>query len=297
MGLRNWKRMGWCLAFVLAAQIGARADLTTKNATIDDIMLNYRIPCDGPIQSINLGDVAISLSDAGAFSNMSATLTIDAAAQTSDIWHCLQLHWIQTIWHLSATDPAKYKGANPDVPTNGQIIDPPNGGWDYMYTDGSARTMPDPAYNFFIDDQPWYYSAVGEAAMNVNCQSYTIEDGPADRADPEYVGFSTYLVATVTMTCDDDPMPDCLIPGQMIVLGGFDWTTSNTDIFILGTFNGATAGDIAEINLALTNADFTGWEAFDNDTKVICCIPTPAGFAGGFMLLCIAATRRYRAAA
>lgn len=264
-GLIRWTV---CFVALLVTVVVTRADLTTKTATINDITIGYKIPCTDPPRQLNLGDVSITLADAGAFSDMSATLTIDAAAQSGAIWNCMQLHWLQTIWHLPGTPPVTYMTNAASIP----IIDPPSGGWDYMYA-GPGRTNPKPEYSVFFDNQPWYYNAAGEALHNTAQMSYNIEDGPADRADPEYVGFSTYLVAVSTATCTDTQPPECLKAGEMLVLGSFDWTTSDAHLFILGTLNGATAGDLAEINVALGNGGFSGWTAFSD--KLICCIPEP----------------------
>ena len=105
MNTRTARLLGMMSVWAVMCGV-AEASLVTKNDTIDDIMLRYRIPCDGSVSTINLGDVAISLADAGAYTNMSATLTIDASAQNHCLFSCMELHWLQTIWHLSATDPA-----------------------------------------------------------------------------------------------------------------------------------------------------------------------------------------------
>jgi hypothetical protein len=218
------------------------------------------------------------------FTNMNSTFTVNTGANAppASIFHCMDLHWYQNIETLPPNDPATYKGnsASGLLP----ITDPPKGGWDYMYTDGSARTTPNPAYSDFIDDKPWYYSAAGEAAHSTPGTSYTIEDGPAKRGDNGGYGvqFLTYLVAeTKENTCT---LEYCLRPGQMLILGGFAWHTGtngaggNFDPGIESTFPGALPGSAADIESGLAHAGFVSFTAVDN--AVICCdVPEPASLA------------------
>lgn len=257
------------------------ADLTDKSATINDVMINYKPDCGDPVQSINLGDISISLKDSGTSSRMDATFTVDDAIDAtgpggSPIWGCMELHWLQTIWTDAC--PAQLSGAAATLP----IIDPPKGGWDYMYTDGAARTMPNnaiPNFGWFIDDDPWYYNSVGEAANNVDAETYKITDVPADCPGTGVTGFSTYLVAEADSMCSD---VDCLKAGEILLLAGFDWTISSASVDITSTFKAPSPFDVTDITTSLTNANFSGWTVYDN--KSVCC-PEPASAAMALLLL------------
>ena len=243
----------------------AQADLITKTATISDISLSVRFSPTGPNQVLNLGSMDISLADYGASSNMNATFTVNPAYVTPgfNLWNDISLHWVQLIWHDDA--PAKYKGANPTFP----IIDPPSGGWDYMYLDGAARTQPNnaiPNYGWFIDGYPWYYNSVGEAANSTVGKSYHINDVPGDTPAPGYTGFTTYLVAQSLKPCN---AAGCLAPMDFLLLAGFDWTANSTDIAITDTFKAPSPFDVTELTNSLANGGFTGWTATDNKAALV----------------------------
>ncbi len=277
------KTINIVLALVVATIIGigqtAQATLITKTASINDIMIDYRYPsCCSPAKQINLGDMAISLEDKGGSSQMDATFTVDAAISgAGGIWDCMDLHWLQTIWYDDC--PAKIGGKEPTLP----IIDPPNGGWDYMYNDGANRKNPNlniPNYGWFIDNDPWYYNSTGEAAQFKTGVSYKINDCPTDCPAPGWTSFSTYLMAISDTICDISNL-DCLKSNEMLLLAGFDWTISATDIAITDTFRAPSPFDVKDITKALSNASFSGWTVVDN--KDICCIPEP----GTYILLLI----------
>lgn len=275
---KRWVLVTLVCCLTLWAQAAVATSLTTKTATISDITIKYRIPCDDGINTLDLGDIAITLADAGASSRMDARFTVDAGARGKLVWNCMELHWLQTIWHDDC--PAKIAGKDPVLP----IIDSPKGGWDYMYNDGAARTNPNmsiPNYGWFIDDQPWYYNSTGEAAKYDKGKTYDITDVPGDCIDPNWTGFSTYLMAT---TSDECPMamPDCLKKNEMLLLAGFDWTTSSADIEITDTFKAPSPFDVSQITTALGNGGFSGWTVYDD--KVICCeIPEPMTIIGLFL--------------
>jgi len=252
----------------------AQADLITKTALIDDIMIDFRYPsCCSPAKQINLGDMAISLKDKDGSSQMDATFTVDAAISGSGgIWDCMELHWLQTIWYDDC--PAKIGGKEPTLP----IVDPPKDGWDYMYNDGANRQNPNlniPNFGWFIDGDPWYYNSTGEATQFNEGLSYKINDCPGDCPAPGWTGFSTYLMALSDTICDT-PNPDCLKSKEMLLLAGFDWTISAIDIAITDTFRAPSPFDVQDITNALSNASFSGWTVVDD--KDICCIPEPGTF-------------------
>jgi len=261
------------------------ANLVNKVASINDVTIKFKRPCDASVKNINLGDISITLSDSGVRSHMNASFSVDAAVQKpkSPTWDCMELHWLQTVWHLDPPKPTRWDGTkwvDPIIP----IIDPPNPGWDYMFDDGDI-TKPNADGAGFVDNKPWYYNATGEGAKNVVGKSYVIDDYPGDRTDPNWVGWSTYLMAEAKLTCPDDPT--CLKPGEMLLLAGFDWTASSANINITDTFKAPSPFDVDDITKALANAGFAGWTVYDG--KIICCIPEPAtllllGF-GGLVLL------------
>ncbi len=257
------------LLFVFIFASSVTADLVKKTASIDDVSITYKIPCTASPAQLNLGDLTITLEDNGGSSCMNAQFSVDVNARGNTIWSCMELHWLQTIWHDDC--PAKISGKNPTLP----IIDPPKDGWDYMYNDGAGRTNPNltiPNYGWFIDDKPWYYNSTGEAAKYVKGQTYSINDCPGDCTAPGWTGFSTYLMAVATQTCPNQP-PECLGSGEMLLLCGFDWTVSATDISISDTFTAPSPFDVTDITTSLGNASFEGWTVRDSD--MICCIPEP----------------------
>jgi len=297
---------GMLVAAVVSA-VGATlsyADLSTKTATQGGLQIQYTPNCaTTPPTTYNLGSFSVSVSNVDAtYMDMSATFTVNtgAGAPPASLFNCAQFYWYQNVETLPPNDPATYKGQQVSPATGAKklpITDPPSGGWDYMYLDGAARTMPDPAYNVFLDNQPFYYTAAGQAAHSVPGTSYTIEDEPAKRPDNGGFGvqFLTYLVAVVPQQCDCDD-PDCLAPGQIMVLGGFAWHAGTADIAIESTFPAPLSGSVADVNAGLANGGFTpAWTAVSNADFVICCPePTALGLLGlgGLGLL----ARRRRAA-
>jgi len=266
---RRWR--GACLAFLPAVAFllfGATevcADLITKTASITDISIATRSMPNGPNQILDLGNMSISLADDGPASLMNATFTINPTFANSslDLWRDVSLHWLQLIWH--GNNLANYNGAFPNLP----VIDPPKGGWDYMYNDGAGRTQPNnaiPDFGWFIDDQPWYFNTVGEAANSTRGQSYSVLDRPGDRTAPDFIGFTTYLVATDPKLCN---APGCLTPTEILVLAGFDWTESNLNIAITDPFATPRLSDVADITISLLNGGFGGWTVTDSKAALI----------------------------
>lgn len=273
------------------------------------ITIDYKIPCDAPTQTLALGDFTPQPMDQNGDKWMETTFAVKAEAQKSPLWDCLDLHWLQTIWHDDA--PAEIGGNIPTFP----VIDPPSGGWDYQNNtgsdgvdnDGDGMTdeadedigadgndndgdgMVDEVGETGDDTAPWYWNPAEESTYNVDMQSYEYYDNPFDTPAPGYTGFSTYLVAVASNFCDDaDAM--CLAAGEMLVLGGFDWRISTAAITVQSTFSAPTAGDLAEINVAMGNSGFTGWTAVGD--KVICCVPEPSTMGMLVLSAAIVAWRR-----
>jgi hypothetical protein len=270
------------------------ANALTLTHAIDDITLNFREPCDGPLQLINLGDMSITVSNAGANKGMTGTFTVDPAVQGSSIFHCFDLHWLQ---YITADDcPASVAGVkagSAGLPF--PVIDTPPNGWDYIYKDNDTPpdgiqadervpgnvTSPD-LTDDANDTLPWYHTSAEEAmAAGSGNQTgglgrfdpgktYEIKDVPGFCPDGGCTNFTTFLVAVPKETC---PGPDCLTPKEMLVLAGFDWkwTSDNTKLALGNTSQGAT-----NIDTALRNTGFSGWSAFDSGA--ICC-PEPSGLA------------------
>jgi len=282
--MNTHKRLGILVALVcclvLCPQVAGGNSLTTKTATISDVTVKYRIPCEDGINTLNLGDIAITLADEATASRLDATFTVDAEDQTNLIWNCMELHWLQLVWHLDPPAPTWGNGKQPTIP----IIDPPSGGWDYQLPLGD-------------DKLPWYFNSTEEAGrydsdndgtveptdkrVTTKRKEYNLWDEPADRIDPNWVGFSSYLMATVSWECPN-ALPDCLDKNEMLLLAGFDWTTSSTDIAISDTFKAPSPFDVSQITTALGNAGFAGWTVYDD--KVICCyVPEPMTFIGFFL--------------
>ena len=185
------------------------ADLSPKSTNISDVIVSYKIPCNASVQQLDLGDISISLTDAGAFSYMDSTLSVGTGAQGHPIWNCMELHWLQLIWHDDYR-AAYFQRTDYSLP----IIDSPRNGWDYMYHDQTHRLNPItdiPNFGWNIDTAPWFYNNVGESANYTIGQSYNITDGPVDPPSPGWTGFRTYLVAVATQTCTPQP-PECLNP-------------------------------------------------------------------------------------
>jgi hypothetical protein len=257
----------------------ASGDLSTKNQSIPNVSVGYRIPCDGIESQLNLGTVSISLANAESSSEMNATLSVGASARNHEIWDCMELHWLQIIT-LDA-DPTPYFGR---TDYNLPIIDPPKGGWDYMYTDGATRKNPKPSFDISIDDAPWYYSVVGEAEHYTIGQTYSLRDLPGDPRQGS-TQFATYLMAVPTQTCTPQS-PECLSPGEMLLLGGFNWLVSSTTIVLFGTFTAPSPHNVVDIQSALGNSGFSGWTVRDSD--LICCVPEPHALGLVAIAICMA---------
>ena len=256
------------LFILLVGSNGAHANLITKTDFINDIGVTVRTAPNGPDTFIDLGNMSISLADAGASSVMNAAFTANADA--SWVLGDLNLHWLQLIWN--GNQLARYNNVYPPLP----VIDPPNGGWDYMYLDGAGRTQPNnaiPDYGSFIDGLPWYWNSVGEA-NSTSGLSYSMVDVPGDRTAPDYIGFSTYLVATDHKLCN--AAPGCLAANDILLLAGFYWTANNTDIEILPeSFKGPSPYDVGVITDSLGNAGFNGWNVTDSKAALV---PEPPTF-------------------
>jgi hypothetical protein len=262
---------------------------------INDITVDVRDPCKAAPMAVNLGDLSIDLTydAANDEANMTATFTVDEAVDGMDskIWDWLDLHFLQTIWHDNDPNRPTVAGVKPNLP----VVDPPKGGWDYMYLDGAARTMPNnaiPNYGWFIDDDPWYYNDTGEDAEFEECEVYSIGDVPAI-GNGVQVGFSTYLVGEVeNVICDESY---CLQEGEILLLAGFDWFVDGTaeTATVTDTFRAPSPFDVADINTSLANGGFSGWTAVDD--KDICC-PEPGSLVLVFAAALSACLTRRRAA-
>jgi hypothetical protein len=266
---------------ILFAQ--AAQPLRAAVTPINDIMIDVRDPCMAPPMAVNLGDLSIDLTydAANDEANMTATFTVDENVDGTDskIWDWIEVHFLQTIWLDNDPNRPTIGGVKPNLP----VVDPPKGGWDYMYNDGAARTMPNlniPNYGWFIDDDPWYYNETGEDAEFTETEEYSINDVPSI-GNGVQVGFSTYLaVEPERVICTHE---FCLQEGEILILAGFDWLVDGTaeTATVTDTFYAPSPFDVADITRALANGNFTGWTVVDN--KDICC-PEP-----GACLLALAA--------
>lgn len=277
------------LALLTTVLIGSLASADTENLSINDINLNFR-ECDGPLQMINLGDLDVTLTNNTPNQIMKATFDVDMNVEGSNIFDCFDLHWLQYITYddcpaTVAGDPAG--SATLPFP----VIDTPPNGWDYIYNDLDApadgiqadeRVPGNTTAGTLVDDAndtlPWYHTTAEEAmaAGSGNQtgglgtftpgETYEIIDVPGFCPGGGCTNFTTFLVAVPTHTCDG---PDCLAKDEMLVLAGFDWvwSTDNEKLNLSETTQGAL-----NIETALANTGFTGWEAFDSGT--ICC-PEP----------------------
>ncbi len=293
-------RAAGCFAVLAAALVpiaSRRCEAASVSLSINDIMLDHRVNCDAPIQALNLGDLSVSVSNSGGSVGMSAAFTVDPAisGDPSAIWDCLNLHWVQII--TADACPASVAGVA--AGTAGlpfPVVDTPPNGWDYIYKDldmpadgiqADERVATNVDSADLVDDAndtlPWYHTTAEEAGAAgsgnemgdlgafVDCVSYGIKDAPGFCPSGGITAFTTFLVAVPTMTCAEHA--DCLALNDMLVLAGFDWTWTSTDmdLSVAATSLGATS-----IDSALSNTGFTGgWEAFDVGT--ICC-PEPSSY-------------------
>ncbi len=206
--------------------------------------LSLSLPdCDINIQGVStdIGDISVTLNTVGGQNVMSATFNLDPNFQFLTDW--MEFHWVQAITQDDC--PARYFGAVLPFPQ----VDPPCDGWDYMYLDGAARTMPNlaiPNFGWFIDCLPWYYNAVGEAANNNVGMNYDISDAPGKCPDAGRTTWTTWLVAKT-----DNTNSFCLI-------AGFEWSISTAGNTLV-TKGAPNAGDATTVSNSLTNGSITGW--------------------------------------
>jgi hypothetical protein len=255
---------------IIAAQPALAAPVVTN---INDIMIDVRDPCKAPPVAVNLGDLSITTDYIGTQGAMTAKFTVDDAVDGMDstIWDWIEVHFLQTIWLDNDPNRPTVGGVQPNLP----VVDPPKGGWDYMFTDGAARTMPKPEYAEFIDDDPWYWNELGEDNRFIECEEYNIVDFPTV-GNGVQVGFSTYLAVEPERTiCNEDY---CLQEGEILILAGFDWLVDGTakTTTVTDTFYAPSPFDVADITTALANGGFSGWTVVDD--KDICC-PEPGALA------------------
>lgn len=222
-----------------AADLRYLRGLGLPAVTIADVVLNL----NGVATDIGDIDVTAAPDPTNAYTIMDATFRLDPAQSRLRNW--ITFHWVQAI--TADGCPAPYAGR----PLPFGQMDPPHNGWDYMYFDRAARTMPDlriPNYGWFVDDRPWYYNATGEGAMFVPGVSYSVQDAPTHCSDGSATAFATWLVAECAGQCF------CLIRG-------FTWTISSTPALRAGpTDAGVPAlAHATAIGAALANAHFTGW--------------------------------------
>lgn len=278
-----------------------RAGLNPANVTQSDIQISYQASGDEPAVTYTLGSFTASLVNSSYSYGLGQTqdavtmrsvftVNTGANAAPTELFEHVQLHWYQNVQSLPLYDPATYLGqyiytgpSNKKLP----ITDVPKGGWDYMYT-SSARTTVVSGYGIFVDNDPFYYSRTAELNSkdshgNFYSQpgnQYVIEDQPADRNNNGVVGFSTILVAEVKTNTAIDAMG--LLPGQLLVLGGFNWHNSSADLGIDSSFAGVQALTLSDMNTGLGYGGFAAWNAstFSGWTavagKTIEVIPEPA---------------------
>jgi hypothetical protein len=267
---------------------------------INDINLNFKPVCGGPVEKINLGDLHVSLSQTGPGAGaLRATFTVSPGISGegsggTKIWECVSLHFFQFIFHDD--DPATVAGKKLPFP---QVDTPPHG-WDYMYKDTNGTpgiqedervpgnvtspTLTDDAN----DTLPWYHTMEEEAgaagsgneAPNYGlgqfqeCVSYSMRDRPGRPPSPGNTSFAAFLVATPKHNCPDDDF--CLTTNEFLLLAGFDWIIGEHGVLLSPTSRGAV-----EANEALMNTGFAGWTAYNGSEGAICCakVPEPTTWA------------------
>ena len=207
--------------------------------TIADVTVNLNgVPTD-------IGDIdVVAAPDAtNQYTIMDATFRLTRPG----LHNWLTFHWVQSI--TADACPVTYMGRRLPFPQ----LDPPLNGWDYMYLDGAARTLPDtriPDFGWFLDDKPWYHNATGEAANSSPGVSYSTRDVPFQWASGGATSFTTWLVAKA--------------PGQsMCLIRGFTWTISRNAALRAGPTDAGPPGmaDVGVVNAAMTNAGFVGWSS------------------------------------
>lgn len=291
LGVLNCKRM--LSAIGLALLLGGEQAWGAVIFDINDVMVNFKRPCDAPARQVNLGDLHITLSKDAPVNpgdppkGMVATFTVDpsisgAGSGDTHIWDCLSLHYVQLI--TADACPAKLAGVA--AGTAGlpfPVIDPPAGGWDYMFNDNDAPAdgiqadervpgnISDPIWaGEPIDNLPWYPQFPGFG--NQECVEYVMNDEPGFCPANGVTSFSTFLVAEPSTTCPDSA--DCLAPGDILLLAGFNWAWASNAIGI----SSAGVPNAATVKTAIGNSGFSGWDV--TDTGTICCpIPEPASLA------------------
>jgi hypothetical protein len=257
------------LATALTGQV--EAGTLTKTA---DVNIQFSPDCKTPT-TLKLGTLTVTMDDSmkldafpvgkpvanASTSLMQATFDVPAAAQTSMCWSCMKLHFIQEI--TQDDGPAKYNGVA--LPRKDHsVIDPPSGGWDYQNANGGTGD----------DKLPWYLNAGEEAKANTDRVKYYTSDFPGYVAGS--TSFTTFLAAEATRTCN---MSSCLMPGQILLLAGFDWVSTKPDGkgagSTLSDIRTPTAADVTSFTDALSEAGFKGYTVVKD--QAICC-PEPASY-------------------
>src|SRR5439155_18802789 len=242
------------LIAVAAAALALAPAVRADSQNLNDIMLAYKSVPNGLLQSLDLGSISISLVDNADFARMVATFTVNnPGAVYAGIFSGLNLHWLQYV--RSDACPAQFYGTNAAAPT----LDPPSGGWDYMYNDGAAWTSPitsSPNYGYFIDSQPWYYNNTGEAARSTVGVSYAIRDSPGYCPANGLTEFATFLVAEPTQSGADAELVQL---GQFLLIGGFEWDVRSAGSSIAALIGDPPSTFADEANTALANGAFSGW--------------------------------------
>jgi hypothetical protein len=308
---RAWATLGGLLLLVAAAPV--RAQLVFD---ANDVLVNFKPVCTGPVQQVNLGDLHVTIS---AAAGIEATFTVDPAIRGpgsggTRIWDCLNLHYIQII---RADDcPATVAGVPAGDPTFPfPVVDTPPNGWDYIYmdTNGTPGIQADervpgnvngPAQaDDAVDVLPWYHTPEEEARKPgsgfegvggfVECVSYVLKDVPGFCPDAGVTSFTTFLVAEPTSTCLE---AECLLPFEFVLLAGFDWTWTTAGVSVMAASVNSTA-----VDSALVNTGFTALHSWDaKDFGVICCdVPETSSMAVsgfGIVLFAVYLFRRRRAA-
>ncbi len=294
-----WLRIG-SAALAMGMGLSAHAVLTL-NPNIE-VNVNWREDCDKPLKNAHLGTISASVTEgekAGA--GLKAVFTVDQKNAPNCLFSVMEFHWFQII--TQDDDPTGYKGKK-DYPL--PVVDTPLGGWDYMYQDGAARTKPydDATNGRYKDDAadtlPWYHTPEEEAGAAGSGNetggfgkfkrgvSYEIKDGLSGLPDPKLIKFTTWLIATPKYAyC---PGTSCLAKGEMLLLGGFDWTMARKEGKIALS---ATALTSTKAQAALDQKDtgFKGWKVYDG--AALCC-PEPASLMA-LALGALALRRRRRA--
>lgn len=268
-----------------------------------DLKVKFKETCEGTVHEYKLGKLSATVRNGdGANPGLKTKLTIDKSIESvpKGFFSCMEIHFYQMITRDDS--PSPYKGKT-DYPH--PIVDGPPKGWDYMYKDGAARTMPydDDTNGRYKDDaadeDPWYHTKEEEAGAagsgNENGgfgkfkigESYEMFDGLGGLPDPKLIKFTCWVVATPKNNwCPDG----CVKKGQFVLLGGFDWTMAKKEENISIAATALKAAD-AQKGLDNASAKFPGWTALDSG--VFCC-PEPGTYAAMALGLAAVAIRRRR---